>query len=110
MRQGSRGNALCEGQDWCQKGCTTRTTLLHFVALSGVASLRADGKLTCTADFWRQPPPILVHFRAHGLLHSCAACKLSERHTNISTAVSIIGHHKSCSICQSCCSRLSLMF
>ena len=49
MRLGRRDNALCEGQEWCHKGCTTRTALLHSVGLtsrSGVAPLRADGKFT----------------------------------------------------------------
>ena len=40
---------------------------------SGVAPLRADGKIDCKAAFWRRPPPFSGHFRTHGgLLFLCS--------------------------------------
>ena len=51
-------------------------------AFSGVAPLRTDGEINCKAAFWQRPPPFSGHFRAHGGLHSCAACQLSEHHSD----------------------------
>ncbi len=38
--------------------------------------------------------PFPGHFCAHGALHSCAACRLSEHHSNHGTAASTISQYK----------------
>ena len=68
-----RGNALYEGEEWCHRGCTTRTALLHSVGLLGRGTAEGRREIHCKAAVWRRPPPFLGHFRAHGGLHSCAA-------------------------------------
>ena len=58
-----RGNAQCEGQEWCHKGCTTRTALLHSVGLLG-RDAQGRREIHCKAAFWRRPPLFSGHFRA----------------------------------------------
>ena len=95
MLLGSRGNALCEGQEWYVvsqrvKGCTTGTALLHSVGLLGRGTAQGRRKIHCEAAFWRRPPPFSGQFRTHGGLHSCAACQLPEHHSDHGAAASTI--------------------
>ena len=93
-------------QEWSQK--------LHHqdgsAALCGPSrAWQRSRKICCKASFWQRPPPFSGHFRAHGGLHSCAACQLSEHHSDHGAAARTIGHHKSCRVCQSCCSKPSFI-
>ena len=55
-------------------------------AFSGVAA-QGRREIHCKAAFWRRPPPFSGHIRAHGGLHSCAACQLSDQSTTQITAL-----------------------
>ena len=79
-------------------------------AFSGVAPLRTDGKLTVKllSGGGRHRSRVTFALTGGGL-HSCAACQLSEHHSDHVAAARTIGHYKSCRICQSCCIKPSLI-
>lgn len=49
----------------------------------------------CSADFWRLPPPALIHLCAYRALHSCARSFLAiSAPFKYDAAVSGIGYHQ----------------
>ena len=105
-----RGNALCEGQEWCDKGSTTipGPPCCILWAFSGVAPHRADKKFTAKLLSGGGRHRSWVTF---ALTWRCIPVQQPVRcqstHSDHGAAASTIGHHKSCRICQSCCSKPS---
>ena len=78
-------------------------------AFSGVAPRRTDGKFTVKLLSGGGRHRSWVTFAHTGGLHCCAACQLSEHHSDHGAAARTTGHYKSCRICQSCCIKPSLL-
>ena len=128
-RWAGRGNALCEGQEWChiyiKQGCVHHQDrplyLLHFVGLlgRGTAALRVRRReIFCKqVCFLAAAATVLGSLsRSRGVAFLCvhAGCQLSCQSTTQITALQQVqaratGHRKSRRICQSCCSNPSLI-